>query len=310
MIIENWLPKNKKAAVVFTIDDLHPARLIKHGYDAGGDIENGVFSKVDWLLNRHPQLKVTLFATADWREMSPFATNKLLSKIPFFRDFFYLTKIYPKGTFQLDKFQEFVNFYNNHKQVEIALHGLHHIHKGLNIPVEFQNQSQDICNKMIREMLSIFDQSHINYVAGFTPPAWNAPENLMKALLENNIKFLASARDILTPISKNAVSNMSGRKNVSILYPEFIENGKMIHFPSNFQATNDFNRAFDIIENNGILSVKAHIMKNYYGHVALDGVDEKYMQYLDQLFCEIENKYNDAILWTTMGEITESILNK
>ena len=81
MIIENWLPKNKKAAVVFTIDDLHPAQLINHGYDAGGDIDNGVFSKVDWLLNRHPQLKVTLFAT-DRKSTRLNSSHPRLSRMP------------------------------------------------------------------------------------------------------------------------------------------------------------------------------------------------------------------------------------
>ena len=308
MIIENWLPKNKKAAVVFTIDDVHPAKLIPNGYDAGGDLKNGIFDKVNWLLERHPNLKVTLFATADWRELSPFPTYKLLSKIPFFRDFFYLTKIQPKGTFRIDKFQEFVQYYSNHNQVEIAMHGLHHIHKGLKIPVEFQQQSFEICNKMIQEMLQIFDDSKIKYVKGFTPPAWNAPKNLIKSLLKNNIKFLASARDIQTPISKTAVNNMSGMQNVSILYPELIENGNMIHFASNFQATNTFDRAFEILENNGLLAVKAHIIKQAYGHISLDGVDDKYMQYLHKLFCQIEDKYSNEIWWTTMGEITNNIL--
>ena len=308
MIVQNWLPEHKIAAIVFSIDDLHPARLSVDGYDAGGDLENGVFGKVNWLLNRHQELKVTLFATADWRELSPFPTYKLLAKIPFFRDFFYLTKIQPKGTFRLDKFKDFVDYYSNHKQVEIALHGLHHVHKGLKIPVEFQNQSFDICNKLILEMLSIFDNSEIKFVKGFTPPAWNAPENLMKALLQNDIKFLASARDIQTPISANATNIMSGRKNVSILYPEYIENKKIVHFSTNFQATNDYNRAFEIIENNGLLSVKAHIIKHAYGHVSLDGVDDNYMQYLDKLFCEIKSKYGDQIWWTSMGEIANNIL--
>ena len=78
MIVQNWLPEGKKAAICFTIDDLHPANVSEHGYDAGGDLNNGVFGKVNWLLERHPKLKVTLFTTADWRELSPFPTYKNL----------------------------------------------------------------------------------------------------------------------------------------------------------------------------------------------------------------------------------------
>ncbi|MBC7640981.1 MAG: DUF2334 domain-containing protein [Flavobacterium sp.] len=308
MIVKNWLPDNKKAAICFTIDDLHPANVHAHGYDAGGDLNNGVFGKVNWLLNRHPNLKVTLFTTADWREISPTPTRKLLAKIPFFRDLFYLTKIQQKGTLQIDKFQDFVDFYSNHKQVEIALHGLHHVHKGLKIPVEFQEDSYPICNKKIKEIIRIFEKSKVKYVRGFTPPAWNAPENLMKALVHNNIKFLASARDVKSEISKTAVNYMSGRKNVSIVYPELIENGQMVHFASNFQATNDYNRAREIIENNGLLAIKAHMIKEFHGHVSLDGVDDAYMQYLDKLLTEIETKYGDQIWWTSMGEIANKIL--
>jgi Uncharacterized protein conserved in bacteria (DUF2334) len=310
MIIENWLPTNKKAAICFTIDDLHPAKISDHGYDAGGDLNNGVFGKVNWLLERHPKLKVTLFTTADWREISPFPTRKLLAKIPVIRDWFYLAKIKPKGTFQINKFHDFQNFYSNHKQVEIALHGLHHCHKGLKIPVEFQNQSLKKCNAIVKKMLHIFDDSKIPYTKGFTPPAWNASENLIEALINNKVNFLASARDILTPITKTAKNKMSGYPNISILYPEYINNKKMIHLPSNFQATSKFDRAFEIIENNGIVSIKAHIMKNAFGHIALDGVDQNYMEYLDKLLYEIETKFGDQIWWTTMGEISEKIINK
>jgi hypothetical protein len=30
---------------------------------------------VDWLLKRHPKLKVEFFTTADWREIAPFPTR-------------------------------------------------------------------------------------------------------------------------------------------------------------------------------------------------------------------------------------------
>ena len=310
MIAENWLPEHKKAAICFTIDDLHPASLSKHGYDAGGDCNNGVFAHIDWLLKRHPQLKVTFFCTADWREISPTPTRKILSKIPVIRDFFYLTKIQPKSTLQLDKYPHFVDFYSNHKQVEIAFHGLHHVHKGIKIPVEFQEETFNVINKKIIKMIDIFKQSKIKFVYGFTPPAWNAPENLMKSLVANGVKFLASARDVKTEISKTATNNMSGRKNVSIVYPELIENGKMVHFASNFQATNAYERAFEIIENNGLVAIKAHIIKEFHGHISLDGVDENYIQYLDKLLFEIEAKYGDQIWWTTMGEMSNKILEK
>lgn len=310
MIVQDWLPKNKKAAICFTIDDLHPAKVSSHGYDAGGDLNNGVFGRVNWLLEKHPKLTVTLFTTADWREISPFPTRKFLAKIPYIRDWLYLTKIQPKGTFQIDKFKDFQDFYTNHKQVEIALHGLHHCHKGLKVPVEFQKQSSKVCSKIIKKMLEIFDNSQIPYVKGFTPPAWNASESLIQSLIENNIDFLASARDIITPIAIDAKNKMSGFPNISILYPEYIHDKKMVHLPSNFQANTNFDRAFKILDCGGLLSIKAHMIKSFHGHISIDGVDQDYMNYLDKLLNEINDRYGDSIWWTSMGDISDKITSK
>lgn len=66
-----------------------------------------------WLLKRHPQLKVTLFVTPDWRLTNPFLTRKLLSAIPYLRDRVFLTKVLKKGTMRLDKHLEFVDYIKN-----------------------------------------------------------------------------------------------------------------------------------------------------------------------------------------------------
>jgi hypothetical protein len=307
MIINNWLPRDKKAAVCFTIDDLHPARLQQHGYDAGGDLDKGVFKHVDWLLNRHPQLLVTFFTTADWREKTPLPTRKTLAKIPYLRDYFYLADLFPKGTFSLDKHPEFVTFYNEHPQVEIGLHGLYHCHKGLKIPVEFQNESFRKCNAAIEKMIAIFEQSGIQYIKGFTPPAWNASANLMQALFANGVETLCSARDIKTPVTADAINKMSGLPDVSILYPEWIFDNKLIHIATNFQVTSDFERAAAIIEHQGILSIKAHMIKELNGFVSIDGVDSAYMQYLDTVLSKVEDKYGDDIWWTSISQLTQKI---
>ena len=307
MIVKNWLPEGKKAAVCFTIDDLHPARQSVDGYDAGGDLGKGAFGHVDWLLNRHPELIVTLFTTADWREKSPFPTRKTLAKIPLVRDWFYLADILEKGTMSLERFPEFVAYYSNHKQVEIGFHGLHHCHKGIKIPVEFQDESYEYCNREIAKMVEIFRKSGIKFENGFTPPAWNASENLVKALINNGVQYLASARDLNTPIAVAAKNSMSGLQGVSILYPEFIAHNKLIHFPSNFQITSDYDRAKSIIECGGIVSIKAHIIKNMYGFEALDGVNMKYMQFLDTIISKIEDDYGAAIWFTSMSAITNKI---
>lgn len=307
--IVDWLPEGKKAAICFTIDDIHPAKS-SDGYEAGGDLEKGSLGLVKWLLDRHPKLKVTLFTTADWRELSPVPTRKLLASIPYVRNKVFLAERWKKGTMQLDRHPEFVAFLNSIERMEIALHGLYHCHKGPVIPVEFQNQSEKQFRKILREMISIFDKSGIQYVKGICPPGWNAPDNLLNQLIEHDIKFVASARDIFTDISKDAVTNMSGMKDVPLLYPALIKDNRLVHIPSNFQATSKFERATQIIENSGLLSIKAHIIKSAFGHVALDGVDQTYMNYLDVLLTSLEQEYGDDLWWTSMGEITDHIATK
>ncbi|MCH3883140.1 MULTISPECIES: DUF2334 domain-containing protein [Tenacibaculum] len=302
----NWLPKGKKAAICFTIDDIHPGKSSDF-YEAGGDLDKGSLGYVQRLMDKHPKLKTTLFTTADWREISPVPTRKLAAKIPFLKDKMYLAKVLKKGTMALDKHPEFIKFLNNETRFEIGLHGLHHIHKGEKLPQEFQNQTEEEFDIILKKMLKIFDDSGIKYVKGICPPSWHAPDKLQNQLIKNDIKFVASARDIFTPISEDAKTNMSGLKDLPLIYPTQIKNNKLIHFPSNFQATSKPERAFEIIENRGLLAIKAHIIKNANGMIALDGVDQLYMNYLDVLLTEIEGKYGDDIWWTTMGEMSEFI---
>jgi len=303
----DWLPKGKKAAICFSIDDIHPAKSSDY-YEAGGDLSKGSLGLLMWLLNRHPKLKTTLFVTADWREISPKPTRKLLASIPKIRESVFLAKRWKKGTMALNKHPEFVEFLNNIERTEIALHGLHHVHKGLKIPIEFQDQTEEEFKHIINEMLEIFDESKIKYIKGICPPGWNAPDNLLNQLIDNKIMFVASARDIFTEISKDAVTNMSGMKGVPLLYPSLIKNNQIVHIPSNFHATSKIERAKQIIEHSGLLSIKAHIVKSAFGLIAYDGVDEVYMNYLDMLFTYIENEYGDDIWWTSMGEISNQLL--
>jgi hypothetical protein len=91
-----------------------------------------------------------------------------------------------------------------------------------------------------------------------------------------------------------------------MLFPERIA-ASLLHVSNNFQATWAPERAFDILETGGIPSIKSHITKNVPGHVHLDGVDHLYMNYLDRLFGDIEQRYGDAIEWTTSGRLATSL---
>lgn len=304
-----FLPPGKKAAVYFSIDDIHPS-VEGDPYDAGGSMDKGPLGHVKWLHERHPKLRTTLFVTADWREILPVPTRKLLAKIPVLKDKMFLTPIRAKGERSLVRFPEFVEYLNDFERVECGYHGLHHIHKGEKIPVEFQNQTENEFYQMIKEMKQIFNQAGLQFVPGICPPGWNCPENLVNPLVENGVQFVASARDIFTPVSAQAKSNMSGLKNVSLLYPQKVFGERLIHFPSNFHATNPIDRAFEIIEAGGVLGVKAHIIKQCGQYVAFDGLDELYRNYLDLLFSQLEQKFGDSLWWTSMGEMAEFIRKK
>lgn len=304
----NWKPPGKKAAICFAIDDIHPAKSTDF-YEAGGDLDKGKLGLVKWLLNRHPRLKVTLFTTANWREISPVPTNKILASIPGVRDKFFLSKRWSKNTMNLERHPEFVEFLNGMKGAEVAYHGLYHVSKGLKVPMEFQNQTEEEFNVIIAEMIRIFNNSKIDHVKGICPPAWNAPDALLNQLINYGFDFVASARDIFTEISAEAQTNMSGIKGVPLIYPARIKNNNIIHFPTNFQANSKIERAKEIIDNSGLLSIKAHIIKSLFGYIAIDGVDELYMNYLDVLLTNLENEYGEDLWWTSMGEISEYIKN-
>lgn len=301
---QHWLPSGKQAALCFSIDDVHPSTS-NDLYEAGGDLDRGALGHVQWLVRRHPKLRVTLFTTADWREVKPTPAFPLLSRIPVVGGYSYRAQIRPKGTMALDRHPEFVEFLRSEPGFEVGLHGLHHMHPKRISPVEFQEQDRAECRQALEEAIAIFAAADLPFAAGMTPPGWNAPPALLEAMADVGLTFVASARDILTPVTPDAKTSMSGMKGVALCAPEPILDGRLLHIPSNFQATNPIDRAFQIIEAGGLLSIKGHIIKDCCGHVALDGIDPLYRNYLDTVLTAIEARYGDAIWWTSMGEIAE-----
>lgn len=303
--IGDWLPSGKRAAICFTIDDVHPGKSSEH-YDGGGDLGAGMLGHVERLLARHPQLHVTLFTTADWREISP-VPSRLLSRIPVLRDRMYLSRVLPEGTRRIDRHPEFLAYLRTLPRTEIALHGLHHIHPGPRLHVEFQDEPAAVHRDTLRRMLTIFDAARIPYVRGMCPPGWNAPASLLSAMAELDFEFVASARDIKTEVVPTAIAAMSGLHGPSLIYPTKIEGTNLVHFTSNFQATSTWERAGAIIAAGGLLAVKAHAIKDALGYIALDGVDAVYCNFLDLLFERLHREYGDSLWWTTMGVLAKHI---
>jgi hypothetical protein len=305
-LAEGWLPPGKTAAICFTIDDVHPARSTD-AYEAGGDLGEGMLGHVERLMGRHPDLKVTLFTTADWRELSPMIERTWLAKIPVVRDRVMLSRTLPAGTMRVDRHPEFARWLRERPRFEVGLHGLHHIHVGPAIHVEFQEQSRRECGRMLREARSIFESAGLPHAPGMCPPGWNAPPALLQAMVDVGLRFVASARDIKTPASKDALTRMSGLTDLPLLYPAWIEGGDLLHFTTNFQATSPIERALAILDAGGLLAIKGHAIKNCLGFIALDGIDGVYANFLDLLFAELTRRYGDSLWWTTMGEITERL---
>jgi hypothetical protein len=302
--IRDWLPPGKRAGVCFTIDDVHPGRSKNH-YDGGGDLGDGALGLVADLLERHRQLRITLFTTADWREISPMP-SRCLARIPLLRDRMYLSRILPAGTYRIDRHPQFVAYLRSLPRVEIGLHGLHHVHKGPLLHVEFQDEPVVEHLRKLRRMIEIFEASGLQYTRGMCPPGWNAPPALLRAMAELAFEFVASARDINTPVAADATTAMSGLRGVPLIYPTRLAGG-LIHISTNFQATSRWDRARDIIELGGLVAVKGHIVKNALGFIALDGIDRVYCNLLDLLFERLQREYGDSLWWTTPGEIASRL---
>lgn len=300
-----WLPPGKTGAVCFTIDDVHPGRSTD-AYEAGGDLERGALGRVDWLLRRHPQLQVTLFTTADWREISPVPTRKVLRRVPVLREVLMLAKTLPEGTMRLDRHPRFVEYLKGLPRTEIGLHGLHHIHAGLRIYQEFQAETVEACEQKLARAAGIFRDAGLPEPLGMTPPGWNAPPALLSAMRKVGLKYVASARDIQTEVRPEAVTAMSGLSGVSLLYPQRLPSG-LWHFTTNFQATTPWERARAILDAGGLLAIKAHIIKNALGFVMLDGLDAQYANFLDLLFSRLQAEYGNRLWWTSMGELARTL---
>jgi hypothetical protein len=281
----DWLPPGKRGAICFTIDDLHPGKSTD-AYEAGGDLGRGALGHVQWLLERHPHLRVTLFITADWRQLSPFVAHTL-----------------PAGTMRLDRHPAFIAYLKTLPRTDFALHGMHHVGERERIAEEFAGKDAAECLRIIEQAQQVFRNAGLPFSKGMCPPAWELSDDLARAMLDASLSFVASARDIRSPIGPDSVTAMSGRHGVPLIYPAYLPGLNLLHFTTNFQATSPFDRAAAIVESGGLLAVKAHIVKYAFGHVALDGMDELYRNYLDLIFRELDRRYGDSLWWTSMAEI-------
>jgi hypothetical protein len=302
----SWLPPGKAAAVCFSIDDVHPASS-REGYEAGGDLAAGALGRLVRLQKRHPQLKATLCVTPDWRLKSLVPAAGILRHIPWTRRRVHWPQLHRPGRFRMDRHPQLVAYLNGLERCEVVPHGLFHAHVGPRFAVEFQDETEDQCARVIARGLQIFTDAKLNFVNGYVPPAWSAPSALIAALERMNFQFIMAARDLGTAITPDAVVPMSGLADVSLIYPQLIGNGTLVHFTCNFQATSPIDRAVQILDAGGLLHIKAHAFKRIGSHVMLDGLDDLYCNYLDLLLRSLDRRFGDRLWWTHVSEVAARV---
>jgi hypothetical protein len=81
-VAREWLPPGKIAAICFSIDDVHPGTwtYCDHGEYHGA----GVLGNQEWLVDRHPKLRMTDFVTPDWRQLFRFRIGSYSRAFRFF----------------------------------------------------------------------------------------------------------------------------------------------------------------------------------------------------------------------------------
>jgi hypothetical protein len=300
-----WLPPSYDAAVTLSIDDVHPGRSTD-AYEAGGDLARGALGHVAWLLDRHPRLRVTLFTTPDWREIRAVPTRRLVARVPGLRDRVMLTSTLPAGTMRLDRHPEFVAFLGGLPRTEIGLHGLHHVGRGVRIPAEFRGRGLAESTRMLQRAVEIFEAAGLPRPRGMCPPSWDVSGDLARAMVAAGLEYVASARDLRTPVAPAATTAMSGLQGLPLLHPVPVFDDSLVHVPANFSATNPVDRALEIAAAGGLVGIKAHIVKSAFGYVMLDGLDELYRNYLDVVLTALEDRFGDRLWFATMAEVAES----
>lgn len=306
--ITDWLPPGKTCAVCFSVDDIHPGRSTD-AYEAGGDMDRGGLGVLRRLHERQPQFRTTLFVTPDWRQISPFPTRKWLSWLPRLRERVYLAPILPKGTMALHRHQDFLRYLQSIPGVELGLHGLHHVHTGPRISVEFQHQGTQECERILTAAQRLFARAELPAATGLQPPAWNTPDALIQACDRLGLEYIAGARDVITPITADARTAMSGPQGMPLLQPALFPGTNVVHLAANFQATSSPDRAMSILKAGGLLCIKGHIVKQVGTYVALDALGDLYANYLDVLISQITDRFGDDVWFATVGEIAHAARN-
>lgn len=299
----SWLPAGRRAAVVFSVDDVHPAGTVPGG-DA--DVARRALGVVARLQERHPRLAVTFFTTPDWRSASPDPAPGFAARLPLTGQFAWHVPVLPAGTYRLSNHPAFCATLRAWPRGDVALHGLHHVRRGPRPLVECDGLGEAACRALIVRGRRLLDEAGVPYAPGFAPPGWSAPAPLLRALARAGMSFFGSARDLDTPVSADARAAGSGLLGVPLFSPELLPGTGLVHVPVNFQATSAVERARAVAAAGGLLSIKAHLLSGLGSYRAHDGLTDAYGAHLDRVLSDLEDAHGDALWWPTLSELAES----
>ena len=278
-----------------SFDDIHPESSTI-GTDCGGDMEKGVFKYLIKIIKKYPEVKITLFVTANWIDRANIKNIKF-----YIKRFFGMkcTRAWENEPFRLDKFRDWCSWLNSFENFEIAFHGLYHHRDKEPHCAEFLDLDYYECLYKLKRSEEIFKNAGLKYVRGFRPPGWGVSNGLFKALKDLNYEFIACSADVKTKISKNAISNDAGIKGVSLIYPSYYRG--LINIPQNWDIMHSsIKRAIEIVKLNGVIGAKGHIANIYDGEIIGNGLTEESFNNIMTLLEELE-KYD--VEYLTMREI-------
>jgi hypothetical protein len=219
----------------------------------------------------------------------------------------YHARVLPRDTCRLSRHPAFCATLRSWPRAEIALHGLHHVRRGLRPVTEFEGLGPAACRALLARAESLFDEAGLPYVRGLCPPGWLAPPALLRAMNEAGMAFVASARDLDSPVSPDGVARGSGLTGVPLFRPARLPGTRLVHLPTNFQATSSLDRARAIVAAGGLLSIKAHLLQGLGGYRALDGLAAGYADHLHRVLSALEDEHGEAIWWAPMSALAERV---
>jgi len=306
-------PDGYRSALVIGIDDVHPESSAE-GCDCGGDLEGGVLSLLTDFLERHPQVKITLFVTPDWLYLPQptgfrfiqrrFSRGSLVDSL--------LIKLFqrrwPDGRFRIDQEQyrkwcAFIKRKVSDGKLSIGIHGLQHFQTYVRYSAEFLYPNTDECRQKLRTAKTLFNGANLPYTMGFAPPGWGITNSLIDALVSESFNYIAGCADADSPVSPAGLCKGAGIQGLPIYFPSVIKD-KLVNVPRNWDlGKSSVERAEQIVKIGGLIGVHGHIADVYHGNKLENGVTQKNVQHLDELLHFLEENHPNKVWFTAFNDV-------